>query len=486
MPALTPSEHRLHPIALVFGLGGQLRELGFTLLAAFLAARGSGATLEIATAIAAIPVLGVAIARLLTYRFRFDRDELVIRHGIVFRRERRIPFARIQNLDSRETPLHRVTGTVAVRIETGTAGEAEAELVAIPRDVFDAMVLAVAAEPRASTATAPGTEQGEVLLTLNRSEVILAGLLHGHGGVMVAAILAIISQFGQSADLAIFRAITGPLTGDGTVGLALLGRVALTVLAFVIVLRVFSVLVALVRFHGHEVRILGAELHMVQGLFTRAHTTTPLNRIQTVTVRQGPWHRLAGMVRVQIATAGGGGTGAAATREIVAPVLAESAASGLIERLLPSALSVPAVWDHAMVRARGRTVRRVLVTGLAATALGWWVQPALGAMLLVGTLVWLLAALGRVRRFGYQARPDRLVLADGWIWRRTVHVPIGRMQSTGWSASPFDRRAGMAVFWVDTAGKDVAGVTLPHLAVGEAEILHARYFTAASGTAFAR
>lgn len=484
MAALTPSEHRLHPVALIFGLWGQVRELGFTLLAAFLAARSSGATLEIATAIATIPVLGVAIARLLTYRFRYDQGELVIRHGLAFRNERRIPFAKIQNLDSRETPLHRLTGTVAVRVETGTAGEAEAELVAITRTLFDELARALTTEPRAPTTDADQSDDGELLLALDRREVILAGLLHGHGGVMVAVIVAIGDQVGQGVDFSIVRGITESLTGGVAAGPALVERLLLLVLGFVVVLRVFSVLVALVRFHGHTVRIVGTELHITQGLLTRSHTTTPLNRIQTVTVREGPLHRLAGRVRVQLTTAGGGGTGIAATREIVAPVLAASRADALVQRLLPGITDASTPWRHATARARGRAFRRVLATGLPMLVLGWWLHPVFGGAVLVAGAVAVPLALGRVGRFGYRADPARLVLTDGWLWRRTVHVRSNRMQSTGWSASPFDRRAGMAVFRVDTAGMDAAGVVLPYLGAADAAELHAHYFTAASGRAF--
>lgn len=482
----TPSEHRLHPVALVFGLWGQLRELGFTLLAAFLAARSTGATLEIATAIATVPVLGVALTRLLTYRYGFDRDELVIRYGLVFRRERRIPLARIQNLDSRETPLHRLTGTVAVRVETGTAGEVEAELVAVPRAVFDEMMRAVAVETPASVRPDGEVDEGEVVLALDEREVVLAGVLHGHGGVIIAALVALVGQVSEGSETGVLRAVTGSLVGGTPIGFALAERLLLVVAGFLIVLRILSVIVALVRFHGHEVRIVGSELRTTQGLFTRSRTITPLGRIQTVTVRQGPLHRLTGRVRVQITTAGGKGTGLASTREVVAPVLRVDRSDALVRRLLPGMPTEPAEWHHAAPRARGRAIRRVGFTTLPLLALGWWLSPPLVITMLVASCVAILVALGRIREFAYQAEADRLVLSDGWLWRRTVYVPSNRIQSTGWRASPFDRRAGMAAFRVDTAGQDAAGLRLPYLAAVDAEALQVRYYTAASGPAFAR
>ena len=68
-----------------------------------------------------LPALIGALFRYWSYRYRFDRDELMIRQGIVFRSERHIPYARIQNIDLVQNPLHRLFRVAEVRLET-TAG----------------------------------------------------------------------------------------------------------------------------------------------------------------------------------------------------------------------------------------------------------------------------------------------------------------------------------------------------------------------------
>ena len=45
------------------------------------------------------PALVIEVVRYLTLRYRFARDEIIVRQGVIFRNERHIPFDRIQNID---------------------------------------------------------------------------------------------------------------------------------------------------------------------------------------------------------------------------------------------------------------------------------------------------------------------------------------------------------------------------------------------------
>ena len=57
-----------------------------------------------------LPSLGLSIVRYLTFRIRYEPDELVIRSGLLFRNVRHIPYARVQNLDAVQNVFHRALG----------------------------------------------------------------------------------------------------------------------------------------------------------------------------------------------------------------------------------------------------------------------------------------------------------------------------------------------------------------------------------------
>ena len=86
-----------------------------------------------------LPSLGLSIVRYLTFRIRYEPDELVIRSGLLFRNVRHIPYARVQNLDAVQNVFHRALGVVDVRIETGSGSEPEARLSVLPAADLDAM-----------------------------------------------------------------------------------------------------------------------------------------------------------------------------------------------------------------------------------------------------------------------------------------------------------------------------------------------------------
>ena len=93
-----PSEQRLHPLSFLFTIGSSLKSLVIPILLLLFAA--SSNRYEQWFAVFVIPYTVVALIRYFGFRYRFDDDELVIKTGFIFRNERHIPYARIQNIGS--------------------------------------------------------------------------------------------------------------------------------------------------------------------------------------------------------------------------------------------------------------------------------------------------------------------------------------------------------------------------------------------------
>ena len=76
------------------------------------------------------------VIRFLTFRYRLEEDEIVVRSGLLSRRERRVPYDRIQNIDLVRNPLHRLFGVAVARLETASGGRPEAILDALSMEAI--------------------------------------------------------------------------------------------------------------------------------------------------------------------------------------------------------------------------------------------------------------------------------------------------------------------------------------------------------------
>jgi len=504
-----PSEYRLHPVALILFLARQAKEAIFAIVALFIGSGGdlfaSALGASVSVLLLVLLVVAPAVVRLLTFRYRYDPGELVIRWGWLARKERHIPFTRIQSIDASERLLHRLTGTVEVAIETGGGAEAEGKIAAIPRGDFEVMRERVLRE-RAETAAAEGATRAEGdeppsahrrLASLGLKDLLLTGLILNKGMVLVFALGALIYEWGlsdrlllrfvgpEAAERGTFRTVVAMLRGATELTPRGLVMGVLLLLGFLAGVRLLSMLFTIVRYHDHRLELVGADLRVTCGLLTRSTSTTPLRRIQSITIREGPWHRLAGRVTVQAATAGGSAfEEAVPSREVLAPLLPRNELPALLSIALGGTQMPRSGWTPAAPPSTRRAMVRVAVLWAVVGGFAWW----LGAPALVIALVlacWsVVVARARVRHFRWLAFDEGVALCTGWLWRRTTIVRDDRIQLAMLTESPWDRRHGMAKVSVDTAGSAAPMLDFTWLTRHDAVGLVARLDAAIAATEF--
>lgn len=497
MNETTPSEHRLHPLSILFQLLGQIRALIVPALLVFFGARSTGLDWEVWGPVLLVPYAAAGVLRYVTFRYRYDATEFVIRWGLVVRRERHIPYARIQNIDAVETLLHRLLGVVDVRLQTAAGSEPEAVLSVLPAASVAEMRRQVFA--RAGRRDHEGTPDASApapapLLALSARDLIVYGFIENRGMVIVAAAAGLLWDvgvldrvmprlFGEEAA----RRIAETLARETGLPLRRLLMMLAAVLAVLLLIRVLSMGWALVRLHGFTLTRAGEDLQVRFGLLTRVSATVPLGRVQAVTIREGPWHRLLGRASVRVTTAGGSsGEAASVQREWIAPILRRERLAGLTAEILPH-LDLAAIgWQEVDPRAVRRRFRAWLVfSGLVSAALaprlGWWTLLVAAALVAWSAFV----ARRQIANLGWTTTDQAVAFRRGWIWRVTTITPLSRIQAVAQHESPFDRRYRMARVRVDTAGASEAfRVDVPYLAREVATALHGRLAAAAAETAF--
>jgi putative membrane protein len=471
--------HRLHWSSFFFGLGPVART-AIPLLLLLILARDLGWQKWLLVPL--IPSAIAALVRLFTQAYRFEGGALVLKEGVLSRRLREIPYARIQHVELTQGPLQRWLGVAVVAIQSGgNAEEAEASLRVLSLDAAEHLRRRIDAARRTE-----GVEEARtsVVLELAPRDLALAGLAEGRGFVVVGGALGLLWQgadllgypvpFGGSFDRAELR--RGVKLA--TTALPSFGKLVLGVAAAIVLFRLLSIAWAAVKLHGFTLIRDGEVLRSRYGLVTHYAAAIPRHRVQMLTIVETPIQRLTRRAAVSVQTAARfaaeeGRVGA----QWVAPVIVRRRLAALVNEVLPGIDPDTLPWRAVHAKAWRREWRGgLVVTGLVSLGLAWplrwW---ALGA--LVAGIVWCwFFARGLARRCAYAVTEDAIAFRSGWINHRLSIVRMARVQSVKLDESFLDRRWGMASIDVDTAGSSGAShrVRVPYLARTVADAVFAQ------------
>jgi putative membrane protein len=498
-----------------------------------------------------LPVVIYALIRQVTLRYALHDTELIVRRSLlVYRSERHIPFTRIHNLKIIETPLHRLLHVVEVVIETASGKEPEATLRVLSREAFDELRAHVAARtdmlapleadassdasnadettgadatgPTDSGVTTAGAASAEatgarvagagiasgvrpararLVLSLSLADAAKYGALDNRGLVIVGAIFGVAWEAWTSYQggepweprswMAPWRMMRETwrwmITGSGATTLQSPLTWVLIVIAALVVLKVLSIVWAVITLHGFRVERARTSLNVTHGLLTRASTVIPLHRIQQIKLRAKPLHRLAGHVEVELDTVGATGEGNQRQPVWLAPLARQDAVSRLLaEAGAPIAIE-DVRWEPVHPRAAKRLRKKawlvVMAAGLIASSVTR--QPAMMGVAAAALPIALLVATMKARRLGYAVTSPFFLLRHGWIWQTIQITWIDRVHALAILSSPFDRRHGMATLIVDTsAGGMGAKLHVPYLGADTARALQDRLAAEVAATRF--
>lgn len=491
-------ERRLHPLSWLFAAAQVAK--GFV-LPAILVLFASGDSYELWALAFAVPVVLGAVLQYAVFRYRLAEDEIVVRDGLLTRTERHIPYARIQNVDLVQNPLHRILRVALVRVETASGSKPEAIMRVLSLDAVDEMRAAVFAGRRtpAAAATRPDPQAG-VLLHVPVRELVKLGTISNRGLVVVGAVAGLWWQrarfqpemgdwAGPLIESAMDR-LPAAAAGPPIVRAALAGGVL--ILAAVVLLRVCSIGWYVLQLYDFTLRRRGTDLAAAYGLLTRVSRTIPASRVQSLRATESLLHRWFRRQSVELRTVGGGSgphadgqldvsaVGATAEGQWLAPLVETERVPALVESVLPGAAIGSVRWQPVAPRAWRRIFVRwfalaVLPAALLAALAG---SPWLLLLIVPGGLAVAVHARYTVRHAAYALTSWGVLCRLGW-WRRTLTiVRYARIQTVALCESPFDRRHGMASVRIDTAGAAAGAYTMriPYLdreaAVAVAHRLH--------------
>jgi len=479
-------ERRLHPWSWLFVLVQQLKQFIVPLVALLLFGSRGGREgfWSVTGPLIAVGVLVViSVLQYFTYRYRIGRDDLTIRDGWLHRNLRQIPYARIHNVVLHQTVLHRLFGVAEVRLESAGGQKPEAQMRVLRLD--EALALENLIKHRGHAVEAGASVvAADSLLTLSTPEVIRLGLVSNRGMIVMAAAFGASWQLFPDRLVADYferfgRQLFGYASHLEYGPLATVGAVAAIVALAMGLLRLLSVLLALLQYHGFRLSEEQRRLTVERGLLSRLRTSVARRRIQAWTLHEGVLHRLLKRrsLRIDTAVAEQQGKDEGRALKELAPIATPAACDALIVHLLPQAQWPRTDWIALPVRAWWRMffpatwVIAVLVVALSAYFREWW------ALLPLLWLPWsACSAYQQARRAAYAVDDRMVALRGGWWSRYWRFAEIDKLQALRISRSPLDRRFGTSSLWLDTAGANglAPPLQIRYLPEADAQALYLR------------
>ena len=478
--AAPTEEHRLHPAGMILAALGTIRRwLGvaaFPGIAALINGEfGLRTLLLVLLGAVVVAVLG-AVWGVLSWRattYRVAGGALHYKRGVLSKNERSLPLEHVQSVNTVQGIVQRLFGVVELRVEAaGGGGQPEISLPALSSPAARAL--------REELTRARRTPEGieaepspTVLRRLSNWDLLVAGLTSGQIGV-AASIVAGLSQ-----------TVDDILPGNLTERLseALLPRTISAVIVVVLAVAVFAwVLAILGTVFAHRGFTLsrsadGKYLHIKRGLLSRYETTVPLARIQAIRVVEGALRQPFGLAALRVESAGFGTEEGVST--VLFPLLPRREVGEFLRTAAPLFAAPLDRLEPLPPRARRRYALRAALPALlvaAPVAVLFFPWGLLALLVLVPAALY---GVIRYRAAGWSMSGDRLVLRYRRLARTTAVAPRGRLQSRGFSVSPFQRRLGLATLEVEVAsgrggtrfrlvdlGREVAGGLVEALSPG--------------------
>ncbi|WP_276247222.1 MULTISPECIES: PH domain-containing protein [unclassified Haladaptatus] len=378
------------------------------------------------------------------FEYRLTADSLDITSGVLSRTNREIPLRRIQNVDIHRNLIQRALDIAEVRVETAGGSSTEAHLRYVSTDAARRLVNEVGRLKRGAVDDTEEAPASTLLYEISSRELALLGLVSldlRFVPILTVAVPVVVPSLSRFI-------VTDPVTGF--ILAAPLGIIALIVLSVVT-----SGAAAIANYYGFRLSRANGDLRYERGLLQRYDGTIPLDKVQTLTIRENLVQRLVDHATLGVETAGyAPGQGTTLGSEAAVPLAPKDRVVSLAQTIEPFG---DPTFERPPKRARQRYAVRYTLALLALTGvlfavirfsgfeIGWWV-PLLGIPLTP------VAAHYQWKNRGY-ALTDDYVLTQAGFWVRTTKiVPYYRVQTVATSASIFQRYRDLATLTVDTAG----------------------------------
>jgi putative membrane protein len=472
---------RTSPLAILFFLGKLARDIAKNawqslapLAAVILAAGGDMIDrLKIGGMLFLLAVVGIAALRYWFFRFQLGDDSVLIREGVIKKKQLDIKFDRIQGINTQQNIVFRYFGLVTVTFDTAGSSGDEGNLPAVPRAFADVLRERIGKTPVAADETGEEVTP-EALLQLGWRDMIKIGLSDKRALLVLAVLGPVMERLGDGADEVITNYVENTAQGVFPYGAATGAVIFVTAsIGLVLLMALASITAAFLRYHNFELYLAGTTLRSNGGLLTRHEVSMGLGKIQTLRIEQGVILRLFKRFRMSARQARASHKNDS-NKNFMIPVVTDDEATDLRRRFLDEEgrglIQIPTSDQFSPISAysmRLHMVINVLIPILLAS-IGFGIAGDRGTLLFLAWIpISFFFTYKTWRHAGYLYTDEGFVRRSGTLGYRTVALLYRKVQRVSVTRSPLQRRKGLATLRVYMASGSVRIPYIEHeLAAG--------------------
>ena len=406
-----------------------------------------------------IIILGVGvyqtIIHYMTLRYRLIDDLLEIKFGLIYHQHRRLDIARIQNIELKQNPFHKLFGLTELQIETAGSSQ-EGLLSALSIDVAQQLRDRIM-QTQKKTVETPTHEE---LLSLSTFDLMLYGLTSNQVGTVVV-LSAIASEV-----LSLMNPRTAQEIADN---ISLYNAIGILLLSFA-GSWIWSCARSILQHHQYSLRQVQENLQTIDGLITKRKIEIPKHKIQLILFFE-PWlRRLMGYGTMHLETAAlGMEDGNQKKTEGLVPMIERAIFSDFLQKSLPDVDVDP--WKDPLLPAHEKALYRGLFRGflqsIIPVALLMFIFRDVPGSIYIAFLSLLSLPLSFLDWKGQRWRitTKNIVSRRGYLNRKTWVIDRNKLQSIHLYQSPFMRFHNLAHIVVYVAG---TRITLPDISFEQA------------------
>ncbi len=425
----------------------------------------------------------------MNFYYMFTETDFVVYSGILSKKQRSVPYRRIQNVSMKQNILMKAFDLVAVSLETAGDQGKEAELRYVKSEEYERIKSIIgrktrqAEQPDVNTSDVVGSEitvsdtstslnesnlketstaseqnffdkEDEVIYEMTLAEMIKFGAMRIRPTVLViiAWVWGISQQFLGSDFLVEYIEALDVDTIESqidtldwlTLGLYVIGSVFV---AFFISW-IIDILLGLNMLWGFKLRRNNDKLFSERGLISTVKKTVPLKKLQLAQYVTNPIKRWFGYYGLELFTAGSPMQGSGKSETKVIPLAKKERISGFMKTLVDD-VDTEDLRPVSKLTIRRAAIRYFFLIAVICVGLYWlfdiWWPP------IVLVPLSLLGAYVRWKYRGYSLRGNYIVIREGFFRESISIIPIKKIQNLHIYSTFFQRRLGLASFYVDTA-----------------------------------
>jgi putative membrane protein len=395
------------------------------------------------------------------FRFQLNDDSILIRQGVVKKKQIDIKFDRIQGINTQQNVVYRYFGLVTISFDTAGSSGSEGNLPAVTRAFAESLRSRIG-DQREREDLGDVEPDVDALVALDWRDMVRIGFADRRALIVFAVLGPIIERLGDDADTVIANTIEQAADGAFRFGVASgVAIVTTAVIGLILLFALISIAAALLRYHNFELFIDGNTLRSHGGLLTRHEVSMHLGKIQTLRLEQGlvmRWLNRFQLSARQARSSQKQGKG----KNLIVPVVTAEVADHLRELLLApegdSLMQIPSSERFSPISPyymRSHILFVGLLPAITATLLFWQVLGSASLAFLLWLPAIILLSYQSWRRAGYLLSAEGLVRRSGLVGYRSVALLYRKVQRVSVTQSRYQRRKDLASLRVYMASGSV-------------------------------